>query len=76
MAAAAPTRSAAFIWLLRLPTAITRTPRPDKIRANFNPIGPQPMTTAVSPACTPVSSMPRKTQASGSRSAASTNERC
>ncbi len=70
-AARAPMRSAARIWFGRLPSAITFTPRPDSMRMNFSPIGPQPITTVVSPGWMPVSSMPRSTQASGSTMAAS-----
>ena len=70
-AAIAPSRSADFIWLCRLPMAITRTPRLDRTRMNLRPIGPHPITTVESPGRIPVSSTPRNTQASGSMSAAS-----
>ena len=70
-AARAPMRSAAFNCPDRLPSAMTFTPRHESMRINFKPIGPQPINTVVSPGCTPVSWIPRRTQASGSAIAAS-----
>src|SRR5579875_1716872 len=65
------------ICSMRRAMAMTRAPKADLARrTNIKPIGPRPITATASAGRTPLSSRPRRAQASGSTKAASIIEIC